>query len=251
MIKTIIIDDEPLASRLVVEYLQGDERFDIKAICQDGFEGLKAIQKHQPDLIFLDIQMPRISGFEMLELLDTPPEVIFTTAFDSYALEAFDVRAIDYLLKPFSKKRFEQAIDRFLERHAGATLPEKAHQEAKSLKYQLGDMADKSHRLVVRVNQEIKIIPTSQVSYFEAADDYVKIHTQGSSYLKKMTMKRLEESLSAQKFIRIHRSYILNLLEVTRIEPYEKERYLVYLKSGSKLPVSKIGYTRLRQVLGL
>lgn len=242
MIKTLIIDDEPLAAGIVEEFLRSDSRFEILEICQDGFEGLKAIQKHQPDLIFLDVQMPKITGFEMLELLDEPPAVIFTTAFDEYALAAFDAKAIDYLLKPFSKSRFQQALNRFLERYE---VEEGGQNSA------ISSLAEKSQRLVVRVKNEIKIIPVDQVSYFEAADDYVNIVTESGAFLKKMTMKSLEEALSPDRFGRIHRSYILNLNEVTRIEPYEKDSYLVFLRNGKKLPVSKTGYSRLRQVLGI
>lgn len=242
MIKTLIIDDEPLAAGIVEEFLRSDSRFEILEICQDGFEGLKAIQKHQPDLIFLDVQMPKITGFEMLELLDEPPAVIFTTAFDEYALAAFDAKAIDYLLKPFSKSRFQQALNRFLERYE----VEQGGQNSA-----IYSLAEKSQRLVVRVKNEIKIIPVDQVSYFEAADDYVNIVTRSGAFLKKMTMKSLEEALSPDRFARIHRSYILNLNEVTRIEPYEKDSYLVFLRNGKKLPVSKTGYSRLRQVLGI
>ncbi|TDK44821.1 LytR/AlgR family response regulator transcription factor [Algoriphagus formosus] len=242
MIKTLIIDDEHLAAGIVEEFLRSDSRFEILEICQDGFEGLKAIQKHQPDLIFLDVQMPKITGFEMLELLDEPPAVIFTTAFDEYALAAFDAKAIDYLLKPFSKSRFQQALNRFLERYE----VEQGGQNSA-----ISSLAEKSQRLVVRVKNEIKIIPVDQVSYFEAADDYVNIVTESGAFLKKMTMKSLEEALSPDRFARIHRSYILNLNEVTRIEPYEKDSYLVFLRNGKKLPVSKTGYSRLRQVLGI
>jgi two-component system LytT family response regulator len=242
MIKTLIIDDEPLAAGIVEEFLRSDSRFEISEICQDGFEGLKAIQKHQPDLIFLDVQMPKITGFEMLELLDEPPAVIFTTAFDEYALAAFDAKAIDYLLKPFSKSRFQQALSRFLERYE----VEQGGQNSA-----ISSLAEKSQRLVVRVKNEIKIIPVDQVSYFEAADDYVNIVTESGVFLKKMTMKSLEEALSPDRFARIHRSYILNLNEVTRIEPYEKDSYLVFLRNGKKLPVSKTGYSRLRQVWGI
>ncbi|WP_439474980.1 LytR/AlgR family response regulator transcription factor [Algoriphagus formosus] len=242
MIKTLIIDDEPLAAGIVEEFLRSDSRFEILEICQDGFEGLKAIQKYQPNLIFLDVQMPKITGFEMLELLDEPPAVIFTTAFDEYALAAFDAKAIDYLLKPFSKSRFQQALNRFLERYE----VEQGGQNSA-----ISSLAEKSQRLVVRVKNEIKIIPVDQVSYFEAADDYVNIVTESGAFLKKMTMKSLEEALSPDRFARIHRSYILNLNEVTRIEPYEKDSYLVFLRNGKKLPVSKTGYSRLRQVLGI
>lgn len=240
MIRTIIIDDEPLAAGIVREFLAEFPQFEIIDQCEDGFQAMKAIQKHQPDLLFLDVQMPKITGFELLELLDEPPAVIFTTAFDQYALKAFDAQAVDYLLKPFSQDRFRQAIERFL-----------STQEKEIDTSGIQDMAEKSNRLVVRVKNEIKIVPVAEVMYFESQDDYIAIHTDSDNFLKKMTMKSLEESLSPDQFARIHRSYMLNLNQITRIEPYERDSYLVFLKNGEKLPVSKTGYARLRQVLGL
>lgn len=240
MIRTIIIDDEPLAAGIVREFLAEFPQFEIIDQCEDGFQAMKAIQKHQPDLLFLDVQMPKITGFELLELLDEPPAVIFTTAFDQYALKAFDAQAVDYLLKPFSQDRFRQAVERFL-----------STQEKEIDTSGIQDMAEKSNRLVVRVKNEIKIVPVAEVMYFESQDDYIAIHTDSDNFLKKMTMKSLEESLSPDQFARIHRSYMLNLNQITRIEPYERDSYLVFLKNGEKLPVSKTGYARLRQVLGL
>lgn len=239
MIKTLIIDDEPLAAGIVQEYLTAFPHFHVMEVCQDGFQGLKAVQTHQPDLIFLDVQMPKITGFEMLELLDEPPAVIFTTAFDQYALKAFDAMAIDYLLKPFSQSRFNQAIEKYLNQTSAI--------ESESL----GQLAEKSSRLVVRVKNEIKIIQIQDVSYFEAEDDYIAIHSKGVKYLKKMTMKALEEAMDPAKFSRVHRSYMVNLNEVTQIEPYERENYIVKLRNGEQVPVSKAGYARLREVLGL
>ena len=245
MIKTLIIDDEPLAAGLVQEYLMDFPQFEVLEVCHDGFQGLKAIQQHQPDLIFLDIQMPKITGFELLELLDEPPSVIFTTAFDQYALKAFDAKAMDYLLKPFSPERFAQAVSRFLEFF-------ERNQEKESVKdSELRLLAEKSNRLVVRVKNDIKIIPVGEVSHFEAEDDYIAIHTAEGKFLKKMTMKHLEESLDPGKFSRVHRSFMINLQHVSGIEPYERDTYLVKLRQGQKIPVSKTGYARLRQVLGL
>jgi len=242
MIKTIVIDDEPLAAEIVKEYLADFSQFTIVCVCTDGFQGLKAIQEHEPDLIFLDVQMPKITGFEMLELLEEPPAVIFTTAFDEFAVQAFDAMAMDYLLKPFSKARFTQAIDKFL------TQKETVKSSA-DLK--LNELAEKRNRLVVRVKNEIKIIPTHEVSFFEADDDYITIHKGQDKYLKKMTMKSLEEALDPMKFVRVHRSFMINLNEITNIEPYERENYLVKMRDGKQVPVSKSGYARLRQVLGI
>ena len=242
MIKTIIVDDEPLAAGLVSEFLRSYPQFEVVAVCHDGFEALKAIQFFQPELIFLDIQMPKITGFELLELLDSPPAVLFTTAFDQYAVQAFDAKGLDYLVKPFSEARFAQAIARFLSQHKTKELPD-------AVDYPVSE--ERSKRIVVRVKNEIKIIQTQEVAFFEAEDDYISIHTQEGKFLKKMTMKQLEESLDPDKFARVHRSFLVNLQQVSGLEPYEKESYLLRLRSGQKIPVSKSGYARLRQVLGL
>jgi len=242
MIKTIIVDDEPLAAGLVSEFLRSYPQFEVVAVCHDGFEALKAIQLFQPELIFLDIQMPKITGFELLELLDSPPAVLFTTAFDQYAVQAFDAKGLDYLVKPFSEARFAQAIARFLSQHKAKELPD-------AVDYPVSEARNK--RIVVRVKNEIKIIQTQEVAFFEAEDDYISIHTQEGKFLKKMTMKQLEESLDPDKFARVHRSFLVNLQQVSGLEPYEKESYLLRLRSGQKIPVSKSGYARLRQVLGL
>ena len=242
MIKTLIVDDEPLAAGLVKEFLSAYPQFEVVAICHDGFEALKAIQHFQPELIFLDIQMPKITGFELLELLENPPAVLFTTAFDQYAVQAFDVKGIDYLVKPCSEARFAQAITRFLSQQKTKIVPE-------AMDYPVSE--ERNKRIVVRVKNEIKIIQTQEVRYFEAEDDYISIHTQEGKFLKKMTMKQLEESLDPEKFARVHRSFLVNLQEVAGLEPYEKESYLLRLRSGQKIPVSKSGYARLRQVLGL
>lgn len=243
MIKTILIDDEPLARELVKEYLQAYPQIDVVAECNDGFEGLKAIQQHQPDLIFLDIQMPKINGFEMLELVDKIPCVIFTTAFEEYALRAFEVNAVDYLLKPFSKERFDKALQKMLERKTEIT--------ADFLESAAKEVPMQHNRVVVKLNGKIRIIPVQEIHYFEASDDYVKIVTADGSFLKNKTMAFFEKMLDPQQFIRVHRSYILNVAEITRIDPYEKETYLAILRDGSKVLVSKTGYPKLKEVLGL
>ena len=242
MIKTIIIDDEPLAAGIVQEYLLDFPQFQVMEICQDGFQGLKSIQLHQPDLIFLDVQMPKITGFEMLELLDSPPAVIFTTAFDEYAIKAFDAMAVDYLLKPFSKSRFAQSIEKFLSQ-SSKIEPVEPHI--------FHHLAEKTERLVVRVKNEIKIIHLRDVIFFEAEDDYICIHTAEGKFLKKMTMKSLEEVVDPQVFSRVHRSFLVNLNQITKIEPFERDTYFLKLRGGDQIPVSKSGYARLRQVLGL
>lgn len=242
MIKTVIIDDEPLAAGIIREFLAEFPQFEVLEVCQDGFQGLKAIQFHQPDLIFLDVQMPKITGFEMLELIDSPPAVIFTTAFDQYAVKAFDAMAIDYLLKPFSQERFSKAIEKYLAQANESQLEEREG---------LNQLAEKSSRLVVRVKNEIKIIPIHEVTYFEAEDDYISIHTSGAKYLKKITMKSLVEVMDPGKFARVHRSFLVNLNQITQIEPFERDSYILKMRDGTQVPVSKTGYSRLRQVLGL
>ncbi len=246
MSKIVIIDDEPLARSVVMEYLQKHPELKVMQECGDGFEGLKAIQQHQPDLIFLDIQMPKISGFEMLELIEQPLAVIFTTAFDEYAIKAFESHAMDYLLKPFSQERFDKAINKWKEQK-----PADSGKATSELLESAGLLPGQSHRIVVKNGSKIKIIPAPDVFYLEAADDYVKIHTQEGYFLKNKTMNHFERSLDGQQFTRCHRSYIVNVQQITRIDPYEKDNHVAVLRSGAKVPVSRSGYGKLKEVLGL
>jgi two-component system LytT family response regulator len=244
MIKTIIIDDEPLARSIVAEYLKSYPEIEVTRECNDGFEGVKAIAEQKPDLIFLDIQMPKISGFEMLELVDEPPAVIFTTAFDEYAIKAFEAHAIDYLLKPFSKDRFDKALGKWLQQHrlsasAPSALPPEVRQP------------EEANRIVVKEGSNIRIIPLHEILYLEAYDDYVKIHTAKEMFLKKKTMSYYEQSLDPSHFIRVHRSYLLQLSQITRIEPLEKDTHIALLKTGARIPLSKTGYAKLKVALGL
>lgn len=244
MTKVIIIDDEPLARSVVKEYLRSYTDMEVLQECGDGFEGVKAITHHKPDLIFLDIQMPKITGFEMLELLDIPPQVIFTTAFDEYAMQAFDANAVDYLLKPFSKDRFDKAIAKW--QNAGgkneALLP-LLEDEVKQ--------PEEKNRIVVKVGNAIKILPVSEISYIEAYDDYVKIHTNDGFHLKKKTMNFYERALDPTQFVRVHRSFILSLSRLTKIEMKEKDTHVAKMKDGALVPMSKSGYTKLKEILGI
>ena len=224
MIKTIIIDDEPLARGIIKEYLREHPDISIVQECGDGFEGVKAITEHQPDLIFLDVQMPKINGFEMLELLDIQPDVIFTTAFDEYAIKAFDAYAVDYLLKPFSRERFDKALKKWLEHYRNPVEKIKPGLPAETV------LPEQYNRVVVKTGSKIRIIPLHEIHYLEADDDYVKIHTAEGSYLKKKTMNYFESVLEKAHFIRVHRSYIIKIQEVVRIEPYEKESHIAILK---------------------
>jgi two-component system LytT family response regulator len=237
------VDDEPLARSVVQEYLEAYNEVEVVQECSDGFEGVKAVQQHQPQLLFLDIQMPKINGFEMLELLEQPPAVIFTTAFDEYALKAFESNAMDYLLKPFSRERFDKAMQKFMQ--------ERQQQKATKTSFDEPLLPEQAQRVVVKWNGKIKIIPMQEIQYLEAADDYVKIYTAEGAFLKNKTMGYFEKTLSPALFVRTHRSFMINVHQITRIEPYERESYMGILKSGAKVPVSKSGYQKLKAVLGL
>ena len=247
MIKVILIDDEPLARSIVAEYLQAYPDFQIVQSCNDGFEGVKAVAQHKPDLIFLDIQMPKINGFEMLELIEQPPSVIFTTAFDEYAIKAFEAHAIDYLLKPFGKERFDKALQKWLQQRSQAS----AKQTNTALLNEEIRKPEERNRIVVKEGSNIKIIPVHDILYIEAFDDYVKIFTQKEMFLKKKTMSFFEQSLNPSQFVRVHRSYIIPLSQLTKIEPLEKDTHIALLKNGSKIPLSKTGYLKLKTVLGI
>lgn len=246
MSKVIIIDDEPLARSIVKEYLQQHPQLELVAECGDGFEGVKAIQQFHPDLIFLDIQMPKINGFEMLELIEQPPSVIFTTAFDEYAIRAFEAHAVDYLLKPFNQERFDRALAKWADNKIPAS-----EAVTKELLATAAQSPAQNNRIVVKNGSKIKIIPAHDVFYLEAADDYVKIHTQEGYFLKNKTMSYFEQVLDAQQFVRSHRSFIVNVQQITRIDPYEKDNHVAILRTGAKVPVSRGGYAKLKLVLGL
>jgi two-component system LytT family response regulator len=240
MIKVVIIDDEPLARSIVVEYLQTHSNIEVMQECNDGFEGIKAISQHHPDLVFLDVQMPKINGFEMLELIEQPPSVIFTTAFDEFAMKAFEAHAVDYLLKPFSKERFDKAIEKWTKQQA-------APQTTQALLETISSQHEEQQRVVVKTGSSIRIIPIQEVLYFEAYDDYVKIHTKDGYFLKKKTMQHFENTLDEKQFVRVHRSFIIQIAEITKIDSADE----VLLKNGVRVPLSRTGYTKLKGVLGI
>lgn len=244
--RVVLIDDEPLARSVVKEYLSAWVDIEIVAECDDGFQGVKAIIQHQPDLIILDIQMPKINGFEMLELLDEKPDVIFATAFDEYALKAFEAHAVDYLLKPFTRDRFDKAIQKWMDQKNSALVKQRTQKLVED-----AAQTTQHDRVVVKTGTKITIIPVDDILYLEADDDYVNIHTAQASYLKNKTMSFFEQTLRPEQFVRVHRSFIIRIQEITRIDPYEKDSHLAILRSGAKIPVSKTGYGKLRQVLGL
>jgi two-component system, LytTR family, response regulator len=246
-IKVLVIDDEALARELVKKYLDGIPDVEVLGECENGFEALKMIQDVQPDLLFLDIQMPKIDGFELLEVLDPKPEIIFTTAFDQYAIRAFEMNAVDYLLKPFSRKRFIQALDKAKERIGMESLSTGTPSLLSRLQNHLDDGPKTLERVITRLGSKITVIPVEKIWYIEAADDYVMIHSEQGNHLKEKTMKYFGEHLPADRFIRIHRSYIVNISSIKSLELYSKDAYLAILHNGDKLKVSAEGYKRLRE----
>jgi two-component system, LytTR family, response regulator len=245
-IRVLIIDDEAPAREIIKHYLKDYENIEITGECQDGFCGLKSISEMKPELVFLDIQMPKLTGFEMLEVLEERPEIIFTTAYDQYAIRAFELNAIDYLLKPFHKERFDEAVKKAISKlMTGAVSDKQAALSHLGLPGSQGYLT----RIVVRKGNSINIIPVDQVRYLEAQDDYVMIYHSGGKALKQQTMKFYEENLPKSGFVRIHRSYIVRIEEINRIEPYTKDNYLAILHSGDKLPVSRTGYKHLKEEL--
>jgi two-component system, LytTR family, response regulator len=243
MKKVIIIDDEPLARSIVKNYIGKFSELTVVAECENGFEGFKSIQALQPDLVILDVQMPKISGFEMLELIDRPPAIIFATAFDEFAIKAFENNAVDYLLKPFSEERFRDAIQKW------QTRPNNTVSTA-FLKESIRPGQELPH-VVVRSQGEINIVALQDILYIEAFDDYVKLFTADTFYLKKQTMAWYESHLDATKFFRVHRSFIIQLKELIRIEPMEKNTWIAILRNGSRIPVSRSAYSVLREKLGI
>lgn len=243
-LNVLLVEDEELARDLLKSYLKDHPEVNLIGECENGFEGVQKINELKPDLVFLDIQMPKITGFEMLQLLDHKPDIIFTTAYDQYALKAFEINAVDYLLKPFSKDRMFSAIDKALERRG--RQEESEDQLSKLSEYSTGEYID---RVVVKDRHRIHIIPTEHIRYIESMDDYVLIYTSEGRHMKQNTMKFFETHLDPHEFIRIHRSYIVCVSQIGEIQQYEKESYVVILKDQTKLKVSKSGYKNLKEVL--
>jgi two-component system LytT family response regulator len=244
-VTAVIVDDEELARMITREYLgQAGTDVDVVAECGNGFEAVKVINELKPDLVFLDVQMPKLDGFEVLELIEHEPAVIFATAFDQYAMKAFDAHAVDYLLKPFSMDRFQTALQRARQRLGERTLqPAELKQDARPSDQPFPE------RIVVKDGPKVHIIPIEKLDYVEAQDDYVCLYSQKKGYLKQQTISSLESSLDPKKFLRIHRSHIVNLERVAKIEPYTKDSKIAVLQDGTQLPVSRAGYQRLKSVL--
>lgn len=246
---TIIIEDEKPARDLLRAYLEEFEQMEILGEYDNGFEGLKAVNEMKPDVIFLDVQMPKLTGFEMLEVLEHHPEVVFTTAYDQYAIQAFEQNAVDYLLKPFSRERFREAIEKLETRFKKIDASEGARGNIEKIKIHLAEGEEKLHRVVIKKSGKIHVISTDNISFLEAQDDYVMIYTNDGKYLKQQTMKYFEKHLDSEQFVRVHRSYIVNVSNIERIEPYEKSNYVLILKDGNKVPVSRTGMQVLKENL--
>ncbi len=244
MLRAVIVDDEELARAVIREMLQPHLEIEVAADCANGFEAVKAVAELKPDLLFLDIQMPKLDGFEVLELIEGDPAVVFVTAYDAYAIRAFEVHAVDYLLKPFSRERFEAALER-AKAQAGHKAPSPAELAASAR-----PAGQHQERLVVKDGAKVFVIPVTKLDYVEAQDDYVALHTEGKRILKQQTISSLEAGLDPERFVRIHRSVIVNLERIAKIEPYSKDSKVAILTDGTRLPVSRAGLQRLDALLG-
>lgn len=246
MIKAIIIDDEKLGRELIRKFLEKHSEIKIIAECANGFEGVKAVNELKPDLVFLDIQMPKLTGFEMLEILDHFPQIVFSTAYDEFAIKAFEVNAVDYLLKPYSQDRFDEAVEK-------VKIRLNTNFSSKQLIENLRDdsIDNKINKITVAKNNEIVFIDFNEIFYLEAQDDYVQIFSSKGKFLKKRTMKFFEENLPQNEFVRIHRSYIARIEKIKKLEKFEKDNYHLLLIDNSKLPVSRSGYNLLKSILNI
>lgn len=251
-IRTLIIDDEHLAREIIRSYLEEDSEIEIIGECSDGFDGFKQINELKPDLVFLDVMMPKLTGFEMLELVENPPVIIFSTAYDEFAIKAFEKNAVDYLLKPYSEDRFKEALGKAKTK---VTSQQKELTEPKGMglaevleeHYERKDVVS---RIAVKTGNKIHILSVDKVRYFEAMDDYVKVRTDSGTYLKQNTMKYYENHLPPGDFLRIHRSYIVRLKEIASVELMGKDSHVAKLHDGTQLKVSRAGYARLKEELG-
>jgi len=244
-LRVIVVDDEEPARRLLREYLEDIAGISVVAECGNGFEAVKSVSEHGPDLMLLDIQMPKLDGFEVVELLEQDLPIIFITAHDEHALRAFEVHAVDYLLKPYSAERLVEALERARERIAREEAAPPLRQLAATALEEGGSL----DRILVRVGSDVKVIPVGEVDYIEARDDAVAIHVGGAAHLKAQRLAALEQRLDPKRFIRVHRSYILNIDRLRSIELYAKDSRIAILEDGTKVPVSRSGYSRLRELL--
>jgi len=255
--RAVLVDDEELARQVLREFLTAHPEIEIAAECANGFEAVKSVAELKPDLVFLDVQMPKLDGFEVLELIGTAATVIFVTAHDNYAIRAFEVHAVDYLLKPFGCDRFEAALTRAKSRLSSASSaaisptaqPARPAPSPSELAAAARPPAQYLDRIPVRDGTRVFIIPIAKLDYAESQDDYIALCSESKKHLKQQTISSLESALDPSRFLRIHRSYIVNLERVARIEPYGKDSHVAVLHNGTQLPVSRAGYARLREFL--
>ena len=243
-LRVVIVDDEPLARAMLREFIAAHPGVDVVAECANGFEAVKAVAEVNPDLVFLDVQMPKLSGFEVLELIGRDVPVVFTTAYDQYALRAFEVHAVDYLLKPFNEQRFGEALSRARERLASREI-----MPVDGLVSDARPRQGPLERVLIRDGSQVHVLPVDKIDYVEAQDDYVSFQSEGKSYLKDQTLGATEGLLDPARFVRIHRSYLLNIDRIARVELYAKDSRVAILRDGKKLPVSRAGYARLAKLL--
>ena len=244
--KVVIADDEDLARSVLREYLGKEPGMEIVAECTNGFQAVKAVAEHKPDVIFLDVQMPKLDGFEVLELIDRQVAVVFVTAFDQYAMRAFDAAAVDYLLKPFGEDRFRTALKK-IEQRKGETRPAELSSELKNAVRPAGEYLE---RIVVKDGAKVHVIPAGKLDYAEAQDDYVALRSEGKTWLKQQTIASLEAALHPKRFVRVHRGYLVNIERITRIEPNTKDTWVAVLADGTRIPVSRGGYMRFNSLIG-
>jgi len=247
LLRLVIVDDEALARAVVREYAGADPTLEIVAECANGFDAVKAVAEHKPDVVLLDVQMPKLDGFEVLELIGGDQTVVFITAYDQYALRAFDVHAVDYLLKPFSAERFQEAMARVRERLQAKTAASMPDVEAlvRDAKPRTGP----AERVLIRDGANVHVLPVDAIDYVEAQDDYVAFKSDGKQYLKDQTLAAVEATLDPTRFVRIHRSYLLNIDRIAKVELYAKDSRIAILRDGTRLPVSRAGYARLSELL--
>jgi two-component system, LytTR family, response regulator len=247
-IRAIIIDDEQPARDIVKNFVKEHTEIEILTECSDGFSALKAINELKPDLVFLDIQMPKLTGFELLDLVEDPPVVIFITAYDQFAIKAFELNAADYLLKPYTKARFEAALQKAL---VSLGNEERKNERVKNVIASHDDQPEMLQRIAVKTGHKIHVVPVDEIIYIGAEGDYVMIYTKDNHYLKEKTMKYMESHLDPAQFVRIHRSSIVNIAHIARMEIYDKENYAILLKNNTTLKASISGYRLLKQILQL
>ncbi|MFS2215787.1 LytR/AlgR family response regulator transcription factor [Massilia cellulosiltytica] len=247
--RVIIVDDEPLARAVLREHLGLHPDVEIVGECANGFEAVKAIAELAPDLVFLDIQMPKLDGFEVVELAGAKTHYVFVTAYDQFALRAFDVHALDYLLKPFTRERLAQALAHARARLAAPAAPMQGEEAMRALVSDAQARRQPIERVLIRDGARVQVIPVARIDYIEAQDDYVAICSEGRQWLKNQRMAELESQLDPQAFLRVHRSYIVNLGTIARIEPTGKDGHCAVLKSGARIPISRSGYQKVRDLM--